>query len=280
MPIGIHLDETGVARREDEEPSQQGQQEDRRGVPDLRQRPGPEPRRPERQRRRPGRHRRGGGGGCGPGRRGRHRGPGRARGSGQQERQRELVHAGRREDRIHPGNLKDADVIAAIDEKKWGTATIPLDFGKRRGGMPTVKKAAGTYPTGDDFADSYVETALWSSNDESDPNGGEPLDKNYDASDIAPASLAAMKRDCDKFQSENRELLDRAEEGDGHTTSARQGHDFWLTRNGHGAGFWDGDYPETGKALAEGRPSLRRAGPVRRRRRLDLRVRRGGRREA
>lgn len=22
------------------------------------------------------------------------------------------------------------------------------------------------------------------------------------------------------------------------------GHDFWLTRNRHGAGFWDGDYPE------------------------------------
>lgn len=22
------------------------------------------------------------------------------------------------------------------------------------------------------------------------------------------------------------------------------GHDFWLTRNGHGAGFWDGDYPD------------------------------------
>lgn len=22
------------------------------------------------------------------------------------------------------------------------------------------------------------------------------------------------------------------------------GHDFWLTRNGHGAGFWDGDWPE------------------------------------
>ena len=20
------------------------------------------------------------------------------------------------------------------------------------------------------------------------------------------------------------------------------GHDFWLTRNGHGAGFWDGDW--------------------------------------
>ena len=22
------------------------------------------------------------------------------------------------------------------------------------------------------------------------------------------------------------------------------GHDLWLTRNGHGAGFWDGDYPD------------------------------------
>lgn len=23
-----------------------------------------------------------------------------------------------------------------------------------------------------------------------------------------------------------------------------EGHDFWLTRAGHGAGFWDGDLPE------------------------------------
>lgn len=26
------------------------------------------------------------------------------------------------------------------------------------------------------------------------------------------------------------------------------GHDFWLTRNGHGAGFWDGDYSEKHEA--------------------------------
>ena len=30
---------------------------------------------------------------------------------------------------------------------------------------------------------SYVETALGSSNDESDPNGGEPMDKNYSIDD-------------------------------------------------------------------------------------------------
>jgi hypothetical protein len=30
------------------------------------------------------------------------------------------------------------------------------------------------------------------------------------------------------------------------------GHDFWLTRNGHGAGFWDGGWPEAyGKMFTE-----------------------------
>ncbi len=27
------------------------------------------------------------------------------------------------------------------------------------------------------------------------------------------------------------------------------GHDFWLTRNGHGCGFWDGDWPEPQASL-------------------------------
>jgi hypothetical protein len=31
---------------------------------------------------------------------------------------------------------------------------------------------------------------------------------------------------------------------DGSTIEEQAGHDFWLTRNGHGAGFWDGDWPE------------------------------------
>lgn len=28
------------------------------------------------------------------------------------------------------------------------------------------------------------------------------------------------------------------------TNAERFGHDLWLTRNHHGAGFWDGDWPE------------------------------------
>jgi hypothetical protein len=29
------------------------------------------------------------------------------------------------------------------------------------------------------------------------------------------------------------------------------GHDFWLTRNGHGAGFWDGELGDIGDRLTE-----------------------------
>ena len=32
----------------------------------------------------------------------------------------------------------------------------------------------------------------------------------------------------------------------------RVGHDLWLTQNRHGAGFWDGDWPEEiGERLTE-----------------------------
>ena len=85
------------------------------------------------------------------------------------------------------------------------------------------------------FVDAYIETALWSSTDNSDESGGEPLDKNYGPNDITPETRRAMFLDAASFYKTN--LMDFDDPG-------RAGHDFWLTRNGHGAGFWDGDYPE------------------------------------
>lgn len=32
---------------------------------------------------------------------------------------------------------------------------------------------------------------------------------------------------------------------------SEMGRDLWLTRNNHGAGFWDGDWPETGDQLTQ-----------------------------
>jgi len=94
----------------------------------------------------------------------------------------------------------------------------------------------------DTFTRHYLVAALWSSNDESTPSGGEPMDKNYGIEDFAPETLAQAIADCAKFQAENADdIID----------DMNGGHDFWLTRNGHGAGFWDGDWPESGERLTE-----------------------------
>ena len=92
----------------------------------------------------------------------------------------------------------------------------------------------------DAFTTAYIEAALWSSTDNSNDQGGDPLDKNYSASDIAPATLEAMKRDCADFQEKYGDLLSEIQLSDD-----QAGHDFWLTRNGHGCGFWDGDWDYT-----------------------------------
>lgn len=60
-----------------------------------------------------------------------------------------------------------------------------------------------------------------------------PLDDNYNWTDISPTTLQAMLDDCAKFQSEN-DLT-------GYPLK-NAGHDFWLTRNGHGSGFWENDF--------------------------------------
>ena len=94
------------------------------------------------------------------------------------------------------------------------------------------------------FFDAYVEAALWSSNDESTPSGGEPLDSNYAPADIDRDTFEKMRADCEKFESENADLLIEENTPTRYGLSAQAGHDFWLTRNGHGCGFWDGDWEE------------------------------------
>lgn len=73
--------------------------------------------------------------------------------------------------------------------------------------------------------------------DNANDQGGAPLDDNYDESNIAPETLAQMIADCTQFQQDNETTLILAELSD-----ERAGHDFWLTRNGHGSGFWDEYY--------------------------------------
>ena len=92
------------------------------------------------------------------------------------------------------------------------------------------------------FELSYIETALWASIDLEDD---EPMDSKFGVEDFAPETLELIRKDCEKFL----ELIKgiEVEESD-----SKIAHDFWLTRNRHGAGFWDGDYPkEVGEKLTE-----------------------------
>lgn len=74
----------------------------------------------------------------------------------------------------------------------------------------------------DKFTEAYVECALWAE--------GISLD------DLAPGVMARMAADCRAFYTAHESMIALEPE--------RAGHDFWLTRNRHGAGFWDGDWPE------------------------------------
>lgn len=98
------------------------------------------------------------------------------------------------------------------------------------------------------FLRSYITAALWSSTGDD----GESLDK-YDITRITAATRAKMAADCARFYFDNRHAIHcdgapQAKDVSGLSMRAREasmaGHDFWLTRCGHGAGFWDGDWPE------------------------------------
>lgn len=97
------------------------------------------------------------------------------------------------------------------------------------------------------FCRAYIEAALFSTTDESREDGGDPLDDNYSVDDIDTHTLIAMAHECAAFEAQMAPVLADAEcsrESAEYTDTERAGHDFWLTRNGHGCGFWDGDWSE------------------------------------
>lgn len=108
----------------------------------------------------------------------------------------------------------------------------------------------------DHFTLAYIEALLWSSGEELD---GKSIE------DINPDDLVEIKGDCRAFCKKNGHLLVMANVRHARSAgsvSEMAGHDFALTRNGHGAGFWDGDWEkpaadaltEASKAFGESKP--------------------------
>lgn len=113
---------------------------------------------------------------------------------------------------------------------------------------------------------AYAEMALWSTWDET----GGSLDSNYDVNDIHEDSVRVMKKDIENFLDYCDETIndwfDKLPDHYGQVMYGNDGanqliapptifeqlvHDFWLTRNGHGAGFWDRGLGELGTALTK-----------------------------
>lgn len=107
--------------------------------------------------------------------------------------------------------------------------------------------------------DAYITCAFWSSTEiiskedyhletfsNMDLEIGDTysLGDHFSADDLAPETLATMESEIADF------LAYCEATGATHDewTDEQLGHDFWLTRNGHGCGFWDRGLDE-GNAL-------------------------------
>ena len=81
----------------------------------------------------------------------------------------------------------------------------------------------------DAFTAAYIEAIYFTETGDSD----QPSQEIEMSGELRDTIIA----ECAEWQADNAKLLAEAYERVGYD-EARAGHDFWLTRNGHGAGFW------------------------------------------
>lgn len=86
-----------------------------------------------------------------------------------------------------------------------------------------------------EILESYLEAALWTEEDEIG---------HASISEVSDESREKANQDVLNFMQQAGPLLDGIE-------PEQVGHDLWLTRNGHGAGFWDRGLGEIGDQLSE-----------------------------
>jgi hypothetical protein len=95
----------------------------------------------------------------------------------------------------------------------------------------------------DAFTQGYVEALFWTLDE---ALGERSLD------DLDESAWEAALQDCDAFQQTNELALCAAYETTDSDYSPRSaGIDFYLTRNGHGAGFWDRGLGSIGDELSK-----------------------------
>ena len=100
-----------------------------------------------------------------------------------------------------------------------------------------------------DFEQDYIEAMFFADM---------PEDECWSFDDLSESALKQIKRDCTEFCADQK-TLDFIRGDEGHA-----GRDLWYTRQGHGCGFWDGDWSkEAGEYLTARAKSLGECWPYR-----------------
>lgn len=101
------------------------------------------------------------------------------------------------------------------------------------------------------MVDGYLEAALWSSSCDCillEEYDCDSLDNHADMGDIPTAEYGAVSALLREFTATHEsDVLGYLAERD----AAHFGHDFWLTRSGHGVGFWDRGLGDLGRRLTD-----------------------------
>ncbi len=114
---------------------------------------------------------------------------------------------------------------------------------------------------------SAVETLLWSEMITVDPEGGsqaeyaeengisdgDPFDDHFGPEDLSPETIAELRSDIEGFLGleDVEAALDALDDSGDALDDSAIGHNFVLTRNRHGAGFWDLGLGEHGDTLTK-----------------------------
>jgi hypothetical protein len=102
----------------------------------------------------------------------------------------------------------------------------------------------------DSFTQGYLEFAEWLAIVMCDrPDMSLTSDERDRCKGFTRAAIAQAKRDCQDFQESFRAELQTCYDFLDYEPS-QAGHDFWLTRNRHGTGFWDRYYGDNKEVCA------------------------------
>lgn len=107
----------------------------------------------------------------------------------------------------------------------------------------------------EEVLEHYIAAALWTNEEElripQDLRDGDMSHTTYGRNDLMESAVEKMRADVTRFVNENHAALSTWCGQGGTSIEQQAGHDFWLTRNDHGCGFWESEWGDVGASLTK-----------------------------